>query len=566
MTMLEQKSRWQELLMDEQQIFGASSRSPAETVESLSQELSSPSQRSVEHELLRKRAAAYFKMGNFSQAVSDLTFALSAMPPDERASCLLARGEARARLGQDETALDDFSESLRLKPDKAAAYARASCHNRLGEFAKAIDDYQTALKLEGTAPTSSSRSASRRSLALGAEQYAAERERELTARLVKQAYGQGVAHRKKGEFMEAIRAYDECLTLEPRHFLSLFDRAFARNAIGDLPGAIKDYTRAIDVDPDHHLARYNRGIAQEKAGDPRGAIRDFDVAIEQSPGSAGCHQNRAYCKRALNDFRGAVDDYEAALRIEPSHFQCLCNKAFCLDALGRTLEASGDYEAALLIRPDHASTHHNLGVVLEKLDRLDEAIDSFDRAVKHSEGNPACCGASLYAKGLILNRLGKFDTAMRSFARATAKQPDCAEYHHALGAALRHAGRHELSIQAFTNAIKANPSHSAALANRAFSFCRLERYDEAVRDYTTILESNSDSRHAVKLHIARAYCLARCGHPDRARDDYEAAIRLDPTGKCCLLFGNHQCFSFTARKYIDEHQHQQHTKIVAQQM
>lgn len=520
-----------------------STESASEVVQRTTRELES----GLSVSLLRERARALAKMGEHERACQDWSAALEACEALDRASILLARSEARGGAGDWSGSIEDATACLELEPSRAAAYyARASSYNQLGDFARAIDDYQSALQLE--TPAAAKTLLSRRSVAVGAEAYAAERELELRRTLelerskqADEARARGVEHRMRREWLAAVEAYDECLAVEPTSFGARFERAFALDALGDLKGAVDDYTAALELEPQHALARYNRGIALDRLGRTDSAIDDFSVAIQVGddvPGQplADFYHNRAYCRRKLKDMDGALADYDAALRLDPTHFKSLYNRAFCLDALGRTLEAAESYEAALRLKPNHPPAHYNHGVQLDKLGRSEDALRALDRAVSLAKDDSDCAAAAWYARALVLDKIGRFNAALDSYKQAAVASPANADVHQAHGTALRRSGSHNLAVEAFDRALAVDPDHVAARANRAYSLRKLGSFDRAVADYTLALErSKIDEKHHLKLRLARAYCFAKSERPDLALKDYDIAIRIDP-GECltCL--------------------------------
>jgi tetratricopeptide (TPR) repeat protein len=458
----------------------------------------------VARALRMERATAYTSTGNFDAALDDLAAAqaLSVGPLDKngvKAQVHFQRGEVLAKKGRPEEAIQAYSACLAEDPAHAkAAYRRAACRNPLD--ARAADDYEAALALDATpdagAPSPSQR---RPSLRLGVDAYAAKLEEDAA----------------KG------------------HFRAHFDRAYAYDASNDLPNAISEYTAAIKVLPAHALAWYNRGICRERLGDAAAALDDFTEAIQRAEASkhypvADFYHNRAFCRRKLADFSGAVDDYALALERDPRHFKALYNRAFCLDALGQREAALRDYESALAVEARHASAHHNRGVVLEKLGRLEDAVEAFDNAVDC--GGDRTRGAALYARATILDKLKKYKAAKASFDGACAATPKDAEYHHARGANARHRGDHAAAAAAFSAALKLEPTHKTARANRAYARRKIGDFVGARRDYTKALEDAPTA----KLYNARAYCSAKLEKFDAAVADYTEALRLDPANAHAL--------------------------------
>ena len=394
----------------------------------------------VARALRTERAAAYASTGNFEEALADLAAALALSKNGARASIHFQRGEVLAKAERSEEAIQAYSACLAENPAHArAAYRRAACRNPLD--ARAADDYEAALALDAAAdPGAPSPSQRRPSLRLGVEAYAAKLEEDAA----------------KG------------------HFRAHFDRAYAYDASNDLPNAISEYTAAIRVLPRHALAWYNRGICRERLGDAAAALNDFTEAIQRAEASAretyplaDFYHNRAFCRRKLADFGGAIDDYSSALTRDPRHFKSLYNRAFCLDALGQREAALCDYEAALAVEPRNPSAHHNRGVVLEKLGRLEDAVEAFDAAVDC--GGDRTRGAALYARALVLEKLNKYRAAKASFDGAVAATPKDAEYHHSRGTNARHRGDHAAAVAAFSAALKLDPHHRTARANRAYA-------------------------------------------------------------------------------------------------
>ncbi|MEO0598368.1 MAG: tetratricopeptide repeat protein, partial [Chloroflexota bacterium] len=100
----------------------------------------------------------------------------------------------------------------------------------------------------------------------------------------------------------------------------------------------------------------------------------------------------------------------------------------------------------------------------------------------------------------------------------------------ALGKKAYNASRdknYELAIRYCTEAIALDPLYSYAYEQRARRYLDLERYDEAIADYTEVIELDET---ALAYHDrGRAYY--RMGEDDLAVDDYTQALVLQPRRK-----------------------------------
>ena len=72
----------------------------------------------------------------------------------------------------------------------------------------------------------------------------------------------GFAHRKLGQFDEAISDYTESLRLQPNNVKTLNNRGYSYAKKGLYMEAIQDYNTVLSIDPDNAHAFHNRGVSQ----------------------------------------------------------------------------------------------------------------------------------------------------------------------------------------------------------------------------------------------------------------------------------------------------------------
>jgi tetratricopeptide (TPR) repeat protein len=93
------------------------------------------------------RAIAYLKLGKYGEAVEDYTEAIAFGPDDH--SLYSERGKLYVTLKENDKALKDFSEAIRLSEKPLFSYHnnRAVVYSKLGLLGEAIADYTAAIKL-----------------------------------------------------------------------------------------------------------------------------------------------------------------------------------------------------------------------------------------------------------------------------------------------------------------------------------------------------------------------------------------------------------------------------------
>lgn len=235
---------------------------------------------------------AWRSKGDHAKAMAEYDRAIAM-----RATPIGYAGRALAHLaaGENDAAIADFGEAIRLKPDYATAYLnRANAYTAAGKFDLAVADFDQALKLRpGDANAISGRANAYAKLG-HADQATTEYDAMLRANP-----NDAMLHRKRGDIYLAARAYDK---------------------------AIADYDAALTLMPGDAGLLLNRGAAYHSKGDYAHAIDDYTAALKTAPNDARLYNNRGNAYAATSKFDAAIADYDAALRIQPGYADALHNR------------------------------------------------------------------------------------------------------------------------------------------------------------------------------------------------------------------------------------------------
>jgi tetratricopeptide (TPR) repeat protein len=177
-------------------------------------------------------------------------------PPDERARAYKNRGSAYAEIGNQDQAIADFTDAIRLDAAYAIAFGgRGQAKLAKGDFDGAIADYTQAIRFKAKYPAD--------------------------------FLSRGYAYLVKGDVDRAIADFSEAIKLAPHSVIALNNRGLARKQKGELDLAIEDYTAAIEFNPSYALAYNNRGYVYEAKGQKQKAIDDFRQALTLDPSLVG---------------------------------------------------------------------------------------------------------------------------------------------------------------------------------------------------------------------------------------------------------------------------------------
>ena len=246
--------------------------------------------------LLDQLAAAYLAAGQPEAALGPLEKSLSITEDTANASgAHLFLGIAYGQLGQPIQALEEFSEAIRLDPNRLDAYNnRAMIYWSLGQRQRAIQDLDQAIGFADDHPQAIPSFISTHAEALS---------------------NRGFAHRELGRPRQAIEDLNRAIELDPQFAATYNHRGLAYSDLDDHQRAIADYSKAIELDPQLVQAYVNRGDSYNTIGLPDQAILDARMAIQLDPEYAGAFALSALANTALGNDAAASQDFDQAVEL-----------------------------------------------------------------------------------------------------------------------------------------------------------------------------------------------------------------------------------------------------------
>jgi tetratricopeptide (TPR) repeat protein len=225
------------------------------------------------------RAVGWNKKGNYAQVIADAGEAIRLHPS---VALYNLRGSAYYDKGEDDSAIADFNDALRIGPPSGIIFHnRGNAWRSKGDHAKAIADYDQSIKLGPPSAFS--------------------------------WQNRGISKLALGDLDGALADINEAIRLDPTLPQPLTNRAVIWRAKGDLDRAIADSTEAIRLakakapanimtPPGSVLisAYTHRALAYEAKGDFNRARQDYAAALEGKASDAGSKANQATAKVRLS--------------------------------------------------------------------------------------------------------------------------------------------------------------------------------------------------------------------------------------------------------------------------
>ena len=154
----------------------------------------------------------------------------------------------------------------------------------------------------------------------------------------------------------------------------------------------------------------------------------------------------------------------------------------------------------------------------------EKAADHLAKAADRQTGQGRAL--SLYYRGAILNRLGRFEEAIASLDKALAERPDLAAAREEKGESMWQLGRRQEAVTEWGDAVQNNPRLVLANSFLSGAAASMGRQDLAA-DYRSRADQSvpADAR----FHFMLGLRLQKAGMNDLAKENFQRAIKLDPS-------------------------------------
>jgi tetratricopeptide (TPR) repeat protein len=349
------------------------------------------------------------------------------------------RGVAKIATGDVDSAIEDFTSALDLKPNFLDGFRnRGLAYHMSGDYDRAIADFKLALKLDDkSAALYNARGTSlvgKEELGLAIADF--DRALKLDPDYAQAYYNRGQAEFLAKDFTGAIADLDAYIARVPKEPRGYIQRGDARVNEGDIAAAIADFDVAIDLDPKNWEAYSHRGEARRLSGDLEASLADHDQAVALGA-KAEAHVDRALARadlgrledaiadcseailvkprydlayaargrfrRLAGDLGASLSDLDKALALNPRSFRALSFRGETHLARGDAARAIDDFNESLAIAPDFVAAYAGRGQAYEMLGDITKAAADYVKA----RALPATADAALAkpAQELVRTRL-----------------------------------------------------------------------------------------------------------------------------------------------------------------
>ncbi len=373
------------------------------------------------------RGDAYRSMGENDKAIADLSEAVR-LKPDNRAA-LGTRELIYAKTGDTQKQIADLKELTRLLPDENTYYITlAQAYGKIGDNDRAISVLdQLVRKKPGDTFTYEVRATF---YANAGEYDKAIADANEIIRL-KPDDPEGYSRRahyyfRKSNFDNTISDLTQAIRLNPDGAASEYwVRANARNYKGDYVHAIEDATHAIELAPNLEVEQLRGGVARESykiralaranIGDFESALADYNEAIKLAPDDADVYAARGQFYYWQKQYDLAIQDAGKALQFAPSNWLPRSIRAAALVRQGRLEEAGKEVDIGLRSGSNRDFFISIRGSIAYEQGKYAQAVDDLTEALQLSMFKTPI---DYMRRGLAYEKLGQKALAMADYTAA----------------------------------------------------------------------------------------------------------------------------------------------------
>ena len=261
-----------------------------------------------------------------------------------------------------------------------------------------------------------------------------------------------VAMVEQGREYEALRYFEESVSMDSKVFLSWFNLGITYRNLRRYDDAIRSFRNAHQLMPGHAECSFDLGACLARQGRLAEARTSFEEAVQRAPDFLDARYSLARIMWSTGDVDAAIEQLNFILKKHPDDPRVHDDLGMLLARVGRPKDGLEHVKRAISAKPDESNYHFHMGKILAVLGdpgsqaELGEAIRL----------NPKHAGARIaLAEEWI--RVGRLDEAANEAAAAVRLTPENPDAFKTMGNVLASQGRIDEAVKAYSEAGRLNP-------------------------------------------------------------------------------------------------------------
>lgn len=312
---------------------------------------------------------------------------------------------------------------------------------------------------------------------------------------------------------------------------SLIESGFSAQGSGHLDAARQAYEQALRLVPEHPTALQLLGLMARNEGRLEQARDLMNRSLAVHPTQPHVWNNLANTLEALGDSTGALTCLDRAVSLQAHYAEAHYNRARLLWVRGDATQARSALGLAMLHSTGAQAPHWALlAQISDHAEGPHAALEVLSQGLQRVGEHPIL----LHDQAVLLQRLARYEEALRAHERAGALGLHAADASYNRGNTLQSLGRLEDAEQAYLQALEQSPWHRLAhydLARLLWRQARkdwMRQLDAATSAQPSAAGTTMEAAHRAELLALKGQLLWRSDQLEAAHQAYESAWHLNP--------------------------------------
>ncbi len=340
----------------------------------------------------------------------------------------------------------------------------------------------------------------------------------------------------QGKYSEAEDTFRELLVNNPADVNAQAGLGMALAKQFKLDGADEMFERVLKQDPNNATAYAGKAaIILNRLQSSSGTIRaNRDSFLKQAqdyatrattlaPASGEAHYTLGQVYKEQGNLDQAASELRTALSLDPQHSQAYSALGHIKLDQNSLAEAAEDFRQAINFNSGNSSAHYGLGMALLKQGSVDDAIKELNTSLYQFPNS----WPVHMALGDAYQKQGNEVAALKEYQQSILIKPENADPYLRIADIRENRGDLELAIADLRSGLTQIP-YNIDLRQRIADTClKLEKADDAIKGYRTILQMSPNDNRAVKGLSQALYLKAQKAAVGAllASNDYETALK-----------------------------------------
>lgn len=332
---------------------------------------------------------------------------------------------------------------------------------------------------------------------------------------------QGMVYFQKEDYASALRMFEDASRTQPKNAMLVNLIGITQTKLGQIADANASYRKAIQLDPALEAPHKNLGFNLLNQAEYARAIEELETAISRDSSDAFAHYYLAIAFLKNNHEKEAIVQLGSSGQLFESDADAASEMAAaCLRAgdkddavhLIRVVEQRSGFtlsqEFALAVALSADGLHQDAVRLFEHMSELqpDSWVRKFDLAIAWFDA-------------------GEADKALPILQTLASERPEDERVLSLLGAVYEAQGNVHAALEAYQQAVGADPKDTNVYLDYTRLLMDVDRYDDAANLIEKGLQNTQDT-YALQMRLGAIEIMK--GNLEQARQSFEQAIRENP--------------------------------------